>query len=449
MSLAELRQGVEDRRFERFHIDDSRTAVPAADAEGIASALRRQIQGEVRFDPGNRALYATDGSNYRQAPIGVVVPRTLDDVAATLETCRSFGAPVLSRGCGTSLAGQCCNVAVVIDFSKYLRDVLYVDEEQRLGRVQPGCVLDDLRKAAKRKGLNYGPDPATHTHCTLGGMLGNNSCGIHSLLAAKHGRGLRTSDNTHGLEVLTYRGLRLRVGRTPPDALEQAIRHGGPRGELYGKLRRFVDKYEAAIRGMPKLPRRVSGYNLDALLPENGFHVAQALVGSEGTLVTILEATLALVPDPAVRSLLVLGYPDVYAAADNLMEILELEPIGLEGMDDLLFQWTKLKGGKAADLALMPPGKGFLLVEFGGDSKDDSDGAGPPLHGNVAKTNQAAGDETLRRRTRRRDGVAGPRERPGVDGLGAGGARFLARVGRLGGAARQGGRVLAEASGLV
>ncbi len=375
MSLAELERQQESQRYERLHTDDSRTAMATADAKRLAIALQSQLAGEVRFDDGSRALYATDGSNYRQVPIGVVVPRSIDDVIVTVETCRAFAAPVLSRGCGTSLAGQCCNVAVVIDFSKYLRKVLEIDAMRKLATVQPGCVLDDLRDAAKKHGLIYAPDPATHSHCTLGGMLGNNSCGIHSLLAAKHGRGLRTSDNTHELEILTYRGARLRVGPTPPDELDRAIHRGGPRGEIYTKLKNFVDRHAAAIREhMPRLPRRVSGYNIDALLPENGFHVAQALVGSESTLVTILQATLHLVPCPAVRSLLVLGYPDVYAAANDIVDILPLKPTGLEGMDHLLFQWTKLKGGKEADLALMPEGKGFLLVEFGGDNKEDSDG---------------------------------------------------------------------------
>ncbi len=163
-------------------------------------------------------------------------------------------------------------------------------------------MLDDLRDTAKKQGLTFGPDPATHTHSTLGGMLGNDSCGSHSLLCAKHGLGLRTADNTHELEVLTYDGLRLRVGATPPDELERIIRAGGPRGELYAKLKAFRDKYADEIRRrIPKiseLPRRVSGYNIDSLLPENGFHVARALVGSECTLVTILEATMILIHEP-------------------------------------------------------------------------------------------------------------------------------------------------------
>ncbi|HEX5272876.1 MAG TPA: FAD-linked oxidase C-terminal domain-containing protein [Gemmataceae bacterium] len=344
------------------------------DADGLAAELRTRLRGEVRFDKGSRALYATDGSNYRQVPIGVVIPRDKADVEATVESCRRFGAPLLGRGCGTSLAGQCCNVAVVMDFSKSMHRVLGIDTAGKLGTVEPGCVLDDLRGAAARHGLMYAPDPATHSHCTLGGMLGNDSCGSHSLLGAKYGRGLRTADNTHELEILTYEGVRMRVGATPPDELERVIRDGGRRGQIYQRLKEFVDRYGDAIRGgFPKLGRRVSGYNLPALLPENGFHVAQALVGSESTLVTILEATMNLVPNPKARSLLVLGYPDVYAACDHLREILALKPTALEGMDHLLFQFVKEKGDEDADIALMPPGKGFLLVEFGGDGKQDSD----------------------------------------------------------------------------
>jgi len=182
------------------------------DRAGLARALSDRVRGEVRFDEGSRALYATDGSNYRQVPIGVVLPRDLDDVVHTVAAAREFGAPVLSRGGGTSLAGQCCNVAVVMDFSRYMHRVLEIDPARRLARVEPGCVLDDLRHAAEAHGLTFGPDPATHTHCTLGGMLGNNSCGAHSLLCAKHGIGLRTSDNTERLTVLTYDGLGLEVG---------------------------------------------------------------------------------------------------------------------------------------------------------------------------------------------------------------------------------------------
>src|SRR5690242_20677546 len=191
-SLNVLRERVESDRFERLRHDDSRTAIPPLDAQALAAELKRVIDGEVRFDNGTRALYATDSSNYRQVPIGVVIPRHAGDVENTLAAARKFGAPVLARGCGTSLAGQCCNVAVVMDFSKYMHQILDIDPHNKLARVQPGVVLDDLRGLATSKhGLNFAPDPETHSHCCLGGMLGNNSCGVHSLMAKNNGMGLR------------------------------------------------------------------------------------------------------------------------------------------------------------------------------------------------------------------------------------------------------------------
>jgi FAD/FMN-containing dehydrogenase len=232
--------------------------------EALAAELAGAVRGEVRFDRGSRALYATDASNYRQAPTGVVIPRDADDVVATIAACRRAGAPILSRGGGTSLAGQCCNAAVMMDMSKYMRRIIELDPAQRRARVEPGIVLDALRDAAEAHHLTFGPDPATHTHCTLGGMIGNNSCGVHALMAGK------TVDNVEELEIVTYDGLRMRVGATSDDELSAIVREGGRRGEIYGRLRALRDRYAALIRERyPKIPRRVSGYNLDQLLPED------------------------------------------------------------------------------------------------------------------------------------------------------------------------------------
>jgi FAD/FMN-containing dehydrogenase/Fe-S oxidoreductase len=341
---------------------------PFAGAGELAAELASRLRGEVRFDGGSRALYATDGSNYRQVPIGVVVPRDAGDVVETMAACRRHGAPVLARGGGTSLAGQCCNVAVVLDFSKTMHDLVELDPARRLARVQPGIVLDTLRDAAERHHLTYGPDPATHDRCTLGGMIGNNSCGVHALMAGK------TVDNVLGLDVLTYDGVRLRVGPTADEELARIIQEGGRRGEIYAGLRALRDRYADLIRARyPDIPRRVSGYNLDQLLPENGFDVARALVGSEGTCVTVLEATLRLVPSPPYRTLAVLGYPDVYAAGDHVPEILEWQPIGLEGLDDRLIAAMARKGLLRDNVALLPPGGGWLLVELGGDTQAAAD----------------------------------------------------------------------------
>jgi FAD/FMN-containing dehydrogenase/Fe-S oxidoreductase len=342
------------------------------DAGALAAELRAEIRGEVRFDAGSRALYATDGSNYRQVPIGVVVPRDLDDVIRTVDACRRHGAPLLSRGGGTSLTGSCCNVAVVIDWSKHINKVLSIDPAAKLARVQPGTVLDVLRGQAERYGLTFAPDPSTHNHNTLGGMIGNNSCGVHSLMGLGTGR---TSDQVHTLDVLLYDGTRMTAGETSERELEQIIGQGGRKGEIYRKIKALRDRYADEIRRRyPKnLPRRVSGYNLDDLLPERGFHVARALCATEGTCVTFLEASLHLVPSPAVKSLLVLGYPDVYTAGDHITEILQFRPTGLEGLDDILVRDMKKKGIHPADITLLPKGGGWLLVEFGGDDKRESD----------------------------------------------------------------------------
>ena len=340
------------------------------DEEALAAALDVAVRGEVRFDDGSRGLYATDASNYRQVPIGVVIPRDTEDVLAALAVCREFGAPVLARGGGTSLAGQCCNVGVVFDFSKFMNRVLEVDPARRIARVQPGVVLDVLRAETEKHHLTFAPDPSTHSHCTLGGMIGNNSCGVHSVMGGK------TDDNVEELEIATYDGVRMRVGRHSEAEVDEIVRAGGPRGDIYARLRTFRDRYAPAIREkFPDIPRRVSGYNLPRLLPEHGFDVAKTLVGSECTCVLVLEATLRLVWSPPGRTLLVLGYPDVYTAADHVPELLKFQPIGLEGIDDRLVADMQTIGLHPANLKLLPPGKGWLLVEFGGQTREESDAA--------------------------------------------------------------------------
>ena len=268
-----------------------------AGRDSLAADLRAHVRGEVQFTPGDRALYSTDSSNYRQLPIGVVRPLDTDDLAETIRVCRDHEAPVTLRGGGTSLAGQATNGAVVVDVSRHLNRIVELDPERRIARVQPGVILDDLRAAAERHHLTFGPDPATHDRCTLGGMLGNDSCGAHSIMAG------RTSDNVESLDVLTYDGLRLTVGRTTDEELARICAETGPRGEIYRSLRSLRDRHAALIRERyPKLPRLVSGFPLQALLPENGFDVARSLVGTEGTCVTILEATVRLVAQPARSS---------------------------------------------------------------------------------------------------------------------------------------------------
>jgi FAD/FMN-containing dehydrogenase/Fe-S oxidoreductase len=382
------------------------------DASGLAEALRAQLrggseggfQGDVRFDAGTRALYSTDGSNYRQVPIGVVLPRDADDVLATISVCRDFGAPILCRGGGTSLAGQCCNVAVILDFSRYMSQIVEIDPARRIARVQPGVVLDTLRNEAEKHHLTFAPDPATHDRCTIGGMIGNNSCGVHSVMAGK------TDDNIEALDIVTYDGARLTVGKNTihaagfsggpetdhgaadapvrPSSADESSRDSRPRlsggaevsrrgdrvTQLHTTLKQIASDYAALIRQkFPNIPRRVSGYNLNYLLPENNFHIARALVGSEGTCVTILEATCRLVESPPARALLVVAYPDIYQCADHVPEIMAHKPIGLEGFDDLLVRYTRAKGINSEGLALLPEGGGWLLVEFGGQTLGEAE----------------------------------------------------------------------------
>ncbi len=333
----------------------------------LEARLKSTLRGEVRFDLGSRALYSTDSSNYRQLPIGVVLPRDAADVEAALAACRALGAAVLPRGGGTSLAGQCANVAVVFDYSKYMHRLTVLNPDAKLATVEPGIVLDRLREAAEVHHLTYAPDPATHSRCTLGGMIGNNSCGVHGLLGGK------VVDNVESLDVVLYDGTRMTVGRTSDEELEAIIGAGGRKGQIYAGLKRIRDNYSALIRErFPHIPRRVSGYNLDDLLPENGFHVARALVGSEGTCINVVSAALNLTASPPHRVLTVLGFSDSFRAADAVPRALKHKPIGLEGFDHLLVEFMRRKGLALKELDNLPPGIGFLLVEMGAWSAEEA-----------------------------------------------------------------------------
>jgi FAD/FMN-containing dehydrogenase/Fe-S oxidoreductase len=340
----------------------------------LEARLKSKLRGDVQFDAGSRALYATDASNYRQLPIGVILPRDSADVEAALEACRALGAAVLPRGGGTSLSGQCANVAVVFDFSRYMNVLDSINPEAKLAVVQPGIVLDRLRDQAEQHHLTYAPDPATHSRCTLGGMIGNNSCGVHGLLGGK------TVDNVESLDIVLYDGTRMTVGRTSAEELESIISAGGRKGEIYAGLKRIRDQYGELVRSkFPRIPRRVSGYTLDELLPENGFNVARALVGSEGTCATIVSATLNLTASPPFRVLTVLGFDDSFVAADAVPLALEHKPIGLEGFDHLLVEFMRRKGLALKQLDGLPRGVGFLLVEMGGWTAEEAQGKAETL----------------------------------------------------------------------
>ena len=329
----------------------------------LARDLNHAVSGEVRFDQGSRALYANDASIYRQVPIGVVLPRGPDDVLATLEVARRYDAPIVARGGGTGLAGQSVNAAVMLDFSKYMNRIVELDPGRRLARVQPGVICDQLRDAAAEHGLTFAPDPATHDRCTVGGMVGNNSCGVHSVMGGK------TVDNVLSLDVVTYDGVRMRVGPTDDAAYDAILAGGGRPAQIYRDLRDLGERYGDLVRERyPQIPRRVSGYNLDELQAGGRFDVARALVGTESTCTLVLEATLRLIERPTRRSLLVVGFPDAASAADHVPAVMETEPIGLECFDDQVVRNLVRKGVHYPGMEELPSGQAWLLAEFGGDT---------------------------------------------------------------------------------
>ncbi|HSW41144.1 MAG TPA: FAD-binding and (Fe-S)-binding domain-containing protein [Patescibacteria group bacterium] len=345
-----------------------RSPVSEVGRRELEAALRRAMRGGVSFDGGTRAVYATDSSNYRQVPLGVVFPLDHDDVVAALRVCAEYDAPFLARGAGTSLAGQACNVAVVLDTSRHMTKILAIDPVARTARVQPGVVLDDLRRAADPYGLTFGPDPATHAWCTLGGMIGNNSCGSHALYAGK------TVENVERLTVVEYGGASYTVGACDEADYAAAVSGGGRLAEVLTGLRDVGRRHADLVRArFPDIPRRVSGYNLDQLLPENGFHVARALVGTESTCAAVTEAVVRLSVSPRHRRLVVLGYPDVFAAADAVPELLRHPLLALEGFDGTLVDQMRARPLNVEHLALLPDGRGWLLAELGADEPAEAD----------------------------------------------------------------------------
>jgi FAD/FMN-containing dehydrogenase/Fe-S oxidoreductase len=338
--------------------------------EDLERDLRAAVDGEVRFDAGTLGAYSTDASNYRQVPIGVVVPRTPDAAAAAVRVCARYHAPVLSRGGGTSLAGECTNTAVVIDWSKYCHEIEHVDLDARSAIVQPGVVLDVLNAHLEPHGLRFGPEPSTHPNCTLGGMLGNNSCGA---TAQRYGK---TGDNIRRLEVITQDGERFWIGRANDDRFPElswdaVMAEGGRRAEIYRQLKDLADEYADRIRkGFPDIPRRVSGFALDALLPENGFDVAKAVVGSESTCLTILRADLQLAPTPTSTALVLLGFRDVPASGYAVTSILPYDPFRLEGVDKQLADLERTRHMHAQSLTELPEGNAWLFVELDADDAD-------------------------------------------------------------------------------
>jgi FAD/FMN-containing dehydrogenase/Fe-S oxidoreductase len=350
---------------------------PDEQLRSLGQDLRRSLSCPVHFEAQAKALYAADASNYRQVPIGVVVPRNISDVVEAVGICRRHDVPIVARGGGTAIAGQTVNVAVVFDFSRFMNQIIEIDPAKKTARVQPGCILDHLRKAAEKHELTFGPDPATHDHNTLGGMIGNNSCGVHSVMSG------RTSDYVNRLTVLTYDGELMEVGPTPEPELSKIIAAGGRRGDMYRRMLEFRERYAKLIEErFPNIPRRVSGYdNLDRLLSGTDFNVAQALVGTECTCALVLEAELKLIHSPPYRALTIIAFDDVASAADAVPGILEHKPCGLEGFDNLLFEAVKESNAPPEGLHYFPEGGGWLIVESGGESAKEAEDRAKELAG--------------------------------------------------------------------
>ena len=337
----------------------------SADTGGLVEDLRRLVGGEVRFDRMTRALYSTDASIYQVEPIGVVLPKNEDDVIAVVETAARHGVPVLPRGGGTSLAGQAVGRAVVLDFSKYMRRVLEIDAEQGWVRTEPGIILDELNQHLAPHGVQFAPDPSTSNRGNVGGALGNNSCGAHSILWGK------TVDNVAGLEVVLSDGSRTSLGPLTREEVEARARAEGLEGGIYRRLAEIGEaERDEVLARYPRIQRRVAGYNLDELIGDDGFDSARFVIGSEGTLVTITEARLKLVPLPRFKGLAVLHFRDVNESMEATVAALELEPAAVELVDEMIVRQarTNLAYSRMMDFVEGDPGA-LLLTEFYGDSE--------------------------------------------------------------------------------
>jgi FAD/FMN-containing dehydrogenase/Fe-S oxidoreductase len=322
----------------------------------LAARLRAAGVGDVLTDAAGRSAYGSDASLYRIVPKVIVRPRAEDEVAATLEVARTLGVPLTARGAGTSIAGNAIGPGIVMDFSRHLNRVLELDPGARTARVQAGTIQATLQAAARPYGLRFGPDPSTHTRCTIGGMIGNNSCGSRTL-----GYG-RTSDNTLALSALTIGGERLVTGR---DDAGRPVASGAE--AAVAQLRTLIgDNLAVARTEFGRFGRQVSGYAVEHLVPERGFNLTEFLVGSEGTLAVVTEATVRLVTDPPHRVLIVLGYPDFGTAGDVIPAILEFGPTACEGIDSRICDVVRSRRGPGAVPGL-PDGRAWLMVEVAGD----------------------------------------------------------------------------------
>ena len=345
----------------------SANRVRGKEREELAHELAQRVSGEVRFDPFSRVLYSTDASIYQMEPIGVVIPRSVEDVLAVVEVARDNGVPVLPRAGGTSLAGQTVNHAIVIDFSKHLNQVLEVNREEQWARVQPGIVLEQLNKHLAPFNLQYAPDPTTANRACVGGGIGNNTCGAHSVIYGK------TLDHVKEVAVVLSDGSPAHFRPLESHELESKLHGSGLEQEIYRGVRNIArDHVEEIEARFPKIMRRVSGYNLDEFMTDSGFNLARMVVGSEGTLCVITEAKINLVPRPTMTSLSVLHFAGIVEASEATKEVLKHSPSSVEVMDKMVLDRSRESLGLSRSLSFIEGDPGALLVvEFYGESEDE------------------------------------------------------------------------------
>jgi len=328
----------------------------------LRADLTAAVRGEVDFSARRRAEYSSDASNYRKVPLGVVFPQDADDVAAAVAVCAEHDVPITTRGGGTSIAGNAIGPGVVLELSRHLTRIISVDPAARTARVEAGVIPDVLNAAVAQHGLRFGPDPSTHGRCTVGGMIGNDACGSHSVAWG------RTSDNIVDLDVLCYDGTRMTLGPLTSDELDAVIARGGRTGRMHAALRELAAEHRAELRTeLGRFSRQVSGYPLQHLLPEHGCNVARAVVGTEGTCVIVLAATVRLVPLPEQQRLVVAGFTDSVAAADAVPAVLSSSPLTCEGMDDRILDVLRARRPGAVPEDVLPDGSAWLLIDIDGD----------------------------------------------------------------------------------
>ena len=358
------------------------TRIHASERGDIENALKRRVSGEVRFDPFSRVLYSTDASIYQMEPVGVVIPRNVDDVLAVIEVAKGNGVPVLPRAGGTSLAGQTVNHAIVTDFSKYLNQIIEVNQEEQWARVQPGIVLDDLNRQLLPYGLMYAPDPTTSSRACVGGGVGNNSCGAHSVIYGK------TLDHIKEVSVILSDGTQSHFKEVETRELEAKLSGVGLESEIYRGVRRLAQENITEIEARyPNIMRRVSGYNLDEFLTDSPFNLTKMVVGSEGTLCVITEIKINLVPRPTMTALGVVHFQDIFGASDAVQHILEHDPSSIEIMDSNVLERSRQSAGLASNMGFIEGNPGaVLVVEFYGESETEL----------TAKTNELKEDMARR-----------------------------------------------------